>query len=151
MSDFNLEFFLHLLLLRLILNIIKHIINVKQQTKLNNDFRGHFTFTNTFMGNLLYLYSSYLLFVTTITTAGCVKKVAKCKNFQIVKVEWENIYLLQWISISRRRISNFCSSSSGPWIITNCYLPDYLSFYLPDYVFCYITRFFLEDFEIFEL
>ena len=26
---------------------------------------------------------TYLIFVTTITTAGCVKNLAKCKNFQM--------------------------------------------------------------------
>ena len=26
---------------------------------------------------------AYLIFVTTITTAGCVKNLAKCKNFQM--------------------------------------------------------------------
>ena len=37
------------------------------------------------------------------------------------------IYLLQWISISLRRISSFCSSSSGPCKATMCIVQAYLS------------------------
>ena len=77
----------------------------------------------------------YLIFVTTITTAGCVKNLAKCKNFQMEREEllytkckiWHtvlsqfmNFQVWNFLAWSCNCVKKMKLSGMGGWALYNC-------------------------------
>ena len=56
----------------------------KSKRNLDRSWNRVAHFISTFFTSILHHYHPYLIFVTAITTAGCIKNLAWCKNFQLV-------------------------------------------------------------------